>query len=406
MRQKRGGVNINLEQGFLSPQEELLELIKNNKSFKIGLPNEQDKFENRISLTPQAVEILVKNGHQIFIEKNAGLASNYKDYQYSEVGATIVKTKKEVYTSDIVMQVSPFTSDEIDILKGNQLIISSLHLKSQTKENINKLIRKKITAIAHEFVRDQDGYLTVVRSMSEIAGNSAIIIAAEYLSKSHGGKGVLLGGITGITPTEVVILGAGTAGEFAARTALGLGAIIRIFDNSIFRLRRLNDHLKGKIITSVFHPHVLAKALLSADVVIGALRNDDNMCYPPVTETMVKSMKEGSVIVDLSIDNGACFETSSLTNHKKPTFLKHNVLHYCVPNVPSHVSRTSTLALSNIFSPLLSLLAYAGGVDQIIRNDIGVRSGVYVYKGILTNKKVGDVLGLMSKDINLLLAAF
>jgi alanine dehydrogenase len=401
----QGSRNFPIVQQFYQPKEEMLEVERRRKQLTIGLPKEESKGENRICLTPQSVDVLVNNGHDVMIERGAGLASNYTDKEYSDNGAHIVNGKSEIYQCDVVMQVSPFSTAEIDLLRGNQIIFSALQIKSQCEENIRKLMQKKVTAIALELVKDENDFFPVVRSMSEIAGISAVMIAGEYLSKAHGGKGVMLGGITGITPTEVIVLGAGTAAEYATRAASGLGAMVKVFDDSIYRLRRLEDHLGHRVFTSIFHPHVLAKALASADVVIGALRYEKNISGFIVTEDMVSKMKPGSIIIDLSIDQGGCFETSMMTTHKDPVFKKFGVLHYCVPNVPSHVSRTASLALSNICSPLLLQIGRNGGVHQFIKYNSGLRHGTYIYRGILTNRRLGDTFGILAKDIDLLLAA-
>lgn len=400
-----GSKNFPLGHEFFQPKEEMLELERRRKQLVIGIPKEEYRGENRICLTPQSVELLVNNGHEVVLEQGAGLASNYTDEEYSENGARIVLEKKEVYQCDTVIQVSPFSSAEIDMLRGNQILFSALQIKSQCGENVRKLMQKKVTAIALELVKDRDNFYPVVRSMAEIAGISSIMIAGEYLSKAHGGKGVMLGGVTGITPTEVIILGAGTAAEYATRAALGLGAMVKVFDDSIYRLRRLEDHLGHRVFTSIFHPHVLEKALASADVVIGAIRHSKEHVGYMVTEDMVEKMKPGSIVIDLSIDQGGCFETSMLTNHKDPVYKKYGVLHYCVPNVPSHVSRTASLALSNICAPLILNIGQNGGVHKFIKNDIGLRHGTYVYRGILTNRRLGDTFGILAKDIDLLLAA-
>lgn len=400
-----GSKKFPLGHEFFNPKEEMLEVERKRKSLAIGIPREDYRGENRVCLTPQSVELLVNNGHDVMLERGAGVASNYTDKEYSDNGAIIVNEKEQIYQCDVIMQVSPFSSHEIDLLRGNQILFSALQIKSQCGENIRKLMQKKVTAIALELVKDQDNFFPVVRSMSEIAGISSISIAAEYLSKAHGGKGVLLGGVTGITPTEVIILGAGTAAEYATRAALGLGAMVKVFDDSIFRLRRLEDHLGHRVFTSIFHPQVLEKALGSADVVIGAMRNGRESSGFMVTEEMVEKMKPGSIIIDLNVDQGGCFETSMLTNHKDPVFKRHGVLHYCVPNMPSHVSRTASLALSNICAPLLIRIGDNGGVHPFIKQDTGIRHGTYVYRGILTNRRIGDTFGILAKDIDLLLAA-
>jgi len=392
--------------GFL-PQEEMLEIGKKKQKLVIGIPKENKKHESRVGLTPEAVEILVNNEHEIIIEKGAGLAANYTDTYYSENGAQIVDSKSEVYQCDIVLKIAPPTIEEIGLFKNNQILLSSLHFPSQTEEYIRQLMRKKVTAISFEGLKDRDNNCyPVVRSMSEIAGTTSILIAAEYLSNVHEGKGVLLGGITGITPTEVIILGAGTAAEYAARAALGLGAFIKVFDYSVTKLKRLQTNLSNRLFTSVFHPRVIKKHLKSADIVIGAVHLGDKGPLFLITEEMVKEMKKGAVIVDLSIDQGGCIETSECRNHSNPVYTKYDVIHYCVPNIASRVARTASIALSNVFNPLLLSIADAGGVQKHLKDDLGLRHGVYIYNGILTNTRIGNHFGIPSKDIDLLMAAF
>lgn len=397
---------ITLQKEGLLPQEEKLEIGKKNQKFIIGIPKETDKNEGRVALTPLGVELLVLNGHQVIVEKDAGIVANFTDLHYSEYGAIIVDKKEDVYKADIIIKIAPMTLEELEMLVGNQILISSLHITQQTKEYIERLIQKKVTALSFESLKDSNNSFPIVRSMSEIVGSTSVLIAAEYLSNQHGGKGEMLGGITGVNPTEVVIIGAGTAGESAARTALGLGAMVRVFDNSVYKLRRIQNNLGQRIFTSLIHPKVLKNALKSADVVIGAVRLIDQGPRFIVTEEMVKNMKNESVIIDISIDQGGCFETSELTTHKNPVFRKHGVVHYCVPNTASRVARTASYALSNILSHVIVQIGEAGGINQLLKKDAGTRNGVYVYRGILTNDYIGQLFGLRSKDIDLLMAAF
>jgi len=390
----------------LLPQEEKLEIGKQTQRLVIGIPAEADKTESRIPLTPEAVEILVNQGHQIIIEKDAGKKANYTDHQYSEKGGEIVQTAGEVYKSQIVLKIAPLLPGEIEMLTDNQVVISSLHLTDSVGKNLRDMMKKKATALAFESIRDQDGAYPVVRAMSSIAGSTSILVAAEYLSNVNKGKGVMLGGISGITPTEVVILGAGTAGEFAARAALGLGASVKIFDDSIKRLMELQDILGQRLYTSIFHQQVLERVLKTADVVIGTILPEETKGPIVISEDQVKLMKRGSVIVDLSIDRGGCFETSEVRNHDDPAFEKHGVIHYCVPNITARVARTSSIAISNVFAPLLSEIGDAGGIKQYLKEDAGLRHGVYIYNGILTNSYLGSLYGIPSRDINLLMAAF
>jgi alanine dehydrogenase len=400
-----GSSNYPTRHELLQPQEELMECERKQQQFVIGIPREDYKGENRVCLAPQSVEFLVTNGHEVLIETGAGLASNFTDKEFSDYGAIIVNTKEEVLQADVVLQMTPFSEAEIDMLRGNQLLISTLQCRNQCLETIQKLKQKRVTALALELMKDCDNHYPVVRSMSEIGGIASIMIAGEYLSKSHGGKGILLGGVTGISPTEIVILGAGTVAEYATRSALGLGASVKVFDSSLYRLRRLEDHLGHRVFTSIYHPQTFEKAMSTADVVIGAIRYDHDRPHFMVTEEMVQKMKKDSIIVDLNIDQGGCFETSMPTTHKRPVFDKFGVLHYCVPNIPSRVAKTATLAMSNICAPLLMNIAAQGGIHKYVKNNKGIRSGIYIYRGILTNRKLADHLGLMSKDIELLVAA-
>ncbi len=398
--------SLSFNNELMMPQEEMLEVYKKNQKFKIGIPKEADKNESRIALTPFAVEQLVNNGHQVLIENNAGKEANFSNNEYSECGAKIINKKEVIYQCDIILKVSPLKNDEIDMLKGNQILISSIHIAQQKASYFRKLMQKKITALAFEYIKDNNDCFPIVRSMDEISGSTSILIASEYLSNVHDGKGEMLGGVTGVNSSEVIILGAGTAGEYAARTAHGLGALVKVFDASIFNLRQLQNNIGQRIYTSLLQPRVLSKALRSADVVIGALHYSDNDSPFFVTEEMLSKMKKNSVIIDISIDHGACFETSKVTSHSKPIFVKHDVIHYCVPNLPARVSRTASYAFSNIFAPFLLKLADMGSIKQAIRNDTGIRNGVYLFNGILTKNYIGNKFNIPSQDINLLTLAF
>ncbi len=387
----------------LMPQEEVLEVKKSSSSLQIGIPKETCMQEKRVSLTPDSVLLLVSNGHEVLVETGAGEDANYSDADYSEAGAQIVYSPKEVFECNIVLKIEPASSEEIDLLKHKQTLISALQLKTQTKEYFEKLAKKKVTALSFENMEDEDGIVPVVRSMSEIAGNTSILIAAEYLSNANQGKGFLLGGVSGVPPTEVVIIGAGTVGAYAARAALGLGASVKVFDKSLSRLRRLQGMLNNiPIYTCVIQPKILEKALMRCDVAIGAIRSENGRTPCIITDDMVRNMKPGSVIVDVSIDQGGCFESSELTNHEKPVFTKYDVVHYCVPNIASRVSRTASFSLSNILAPVLLNIAEYGGVDEIIAKNEGVRKGLYMYRGTLVNKSIGEWFDLPYTDAHLL----
>ncbi len=387
------------ESGFYLPQEEVLETKHGKKALDIGIPKEIFLQEKRVALAPDTVALLVNHGHNIIFERGAGVSCSFLDHEYSEAGAQIVDDVKKVYQADIVLKVSPPNLDELNMMKNGSTLISALQLKIQKKEYFQKLINKKTTAIAFDYIKDEEGIFPVVRSMSEIAGNGSILIAAECLSNFNGGKGLLLGGIAGVSTTNILIIGAGTVGEFAARSAKALGCSVKIFDTSLHKLRRIQDKLGVRLDTSIIHPKALQKAIRRADVVIGAIRFKDERTPCVVSEEMVKMMKPLSVIVDVSIDRGGCFETSELTSHINPTYIKHGVIHYCVPNIPSRMARTASFALSNIFSSLLLKIANLGGVkNTIIQND-NISQGVYVINGNLTNKVIGEWYDLPFKTL-------
>lgn len=392
-----------IRQGSLATQEEMLEIKKKKGTLFIGIPKETSFQDRRVTLVPEAVSLLVNNGHRVRIETRAGLGANFSDNEYSEAGAEICYDVQQIYECDVILKVAPPTEKEVEMLKGGQTFISALQLSHQPKEILQRLKDKKMTAIAWDYIQDEEGVFSIVRTLGEIAGNTSILIAGELLSSYSYGKGLMFGGIAGVQPTEVVILGAGTVGEYATRAALGLGASVKVFDNSLSRLRRLQNDIGSRLYTSVIQPKVLAKAVRRADVIIGALRAPNGITPCVVTEEMIESMKSGSVVVDVSIDQGGCVETSRITNHNDPTFIQHGVIHYCVPNIASKVSRTASFALSNHFSPTLLNIADKGGVEDLIRFDKGFRNGVYFYKGNLTNPVLAKAFGLKFKDINLLI---
>jgi len=392
-----------MQKGNLLPQEETLEIKKRKGSLFIGIPKEISFQERRVGLVPEAVNLLVANGHRVRVEAGCGIGANFSDNDYSEAGAEICSDRKEIYACDIIFKVAPPSEEEADLMVGNQTFISALQIATQPKEILKKLIAKKITAVAWDYIKDEEGVFSVVRTLGEIAGTTSILVAGELLSSFSSGKGMMLGGIAGVQPTEVVVIGAGTVGEFATRTALGLGASVKVFDNSLSKLRRLQNDIGSRVYTSIIQPKVLAKAIRRADVVIGALRSPLGRTPCVVSESMIESMKLGSVVVDVSIDQGGCFETSRITNHIDPTFVKHGVIHYCVPNIASRVSRTASFALSNIFSPLILEMGNNGGSAELIRRNEGFRNGVYIYKGVLTSEVLGKVFDLKYKNIELLL---
>jgi len=385
----------------LIPQEEKLEIARHKSDLFIGIPKETSFQERRICLTPDAVNSLVSHGHRVLLEAGAGESASYSDKEYNDAGAEITQDPKKVFGCPMILKVEPLTTAEIEMVNLNTVVISAIQLKTRKKDYFEKLAKKKITAFAFEFIKDDDGSYPAVKSLSEIAGTASILIAAELMINNADGKGLLFGNITGVAPTDVLIIGAGTVGEFAAKTALGLGATVKVFDNSITKLRRLQNNLKQPIFTSTIQPKALLKALRRCDVAIGALRGQ-NRTPVVVSETMVENMKKGAVIVDVSIDTGGCFESSEITTHEKPTFIKNNVIHYCVPNIPSRYSKTASLSISNIITPYLIQIAEDGGIESAIRCNPGLKHGLYFYHGILTNKSIGDWFDMPNSDINLI----
>lgn len=406
MNEKSKSGKISFSNAAFMPKEEHLETAIRNRHITIGLPSDSKDDEKRVALTPEAVSLLVDKDNEVIVQKGAGLGANYSDKDYSENGAILTDSISRVYSADVVIKVAPFSAKEAEYLKGNQVILSYLNVLKLNEEILGKLIRKKVTAIAFEKIRDNSGVMPVIETMSEICGVTSVLVASEYLSVMNGGKGVMLGGITGVTPTEVLILGANTAGEYAARAALGLGSTVKIFDESIDRLRKFQNLLGQRLQTSVFHPQVLKKALKSADVLIGAIELEDLRPWYYVTEEMVRGMKRGAVIIDLSIDRGGCIETTECRALQDPVYEKFGVIHFSAWNLPSRVARTASIALSNIFAPLLQNMADSGGITQLLKNNRGVRNGAYLYNGMLTNETLGQKFGIISKDLDLLISAF
>lgn len=400
MVSEEGMLNISSQ---LLPKEEMLAIEQQKSTLFIGLVTEYEDEENRVCLTPESIGILVDHGHSVLVQKGAGIKSGFSDMDYSENGGQLVETLEEVMEANIILKVSPLNEKERSLLKKKHIVISSLQIHSQCKEYFASFIESKATALAFEKIKDVTKAYPLIRSMSEIVGSTGIQLASFYLSHPKYGNKSMLGGIPGLKPAEIVIIGAGAVGEYAARAALGMGASVKIFDNSIYKLRRIQNNLNQNIFTSTLQPQVLLKALKDADVAIGALRAKDQGGYI-VPEYMVEAMKQGSIIIDISIDQGGVFETSRITSHKNPVFQKHGVTHYCVPNIASRVPYTASNALSNFFTPMLLEMAEAGGLSLYLKKYSGIRNGVYVFNGIITNQLIGDKYGFNYRDLDLLLA--
>ncbi len=385
--------------------EETLDVKPKVSRLNIGIPKEVAFQENRIALTPDAVSVLISNGHEVVIEHNAGEAAHFRDKDYAEAGAKIVYDRAEVLKAPILVKSAPVIEEDLPMLQMNQVIISPIHLTLLKADLLQKMMDKRITAISFENLRDDSGTYPIVHSMSEIAGSAVLLIAAQYLGSANHGKGVLLGGISGIAPTKVIIIGAGIVGEYAARAALALGASVKVFDNDVYRLKRLQNNIGHRLWTSVIEPRMLSKQLKSCEVAVGALRSETGRTPMVVTEEMVSNMRPGSVVIDVSIDRGGCFETSELTSHEHPVFLKYGVIHYCVPNIPSGFARTASQAISNVLMPLLLEAGEEGGFDNLVWHHIHLRGGIYLFKGSLTNFYLSQRFDLKYTDLNLLIAS-
>ena len=382
----------------LLPKEEKLEVVKKGKKFSIGIPKETCLNERRTCITPDAVQVLVDNGHIIVVEEGAGEGSFFSDLQYAEAGAQIVKTPQEAFQQDLVLKINPPTNEEIDYLRASTYLVTALQINLRDSDYFNKLADKKVNAIAFEFIQDEYKQLSLVRLIGEIAGTSSILYASELLALSNG---LMLGGITGVRPSEVIIIGAGIVGEFATKAAIGLGASVKVYDNSISKLRRLHTIIDSRVPTSMIDPKELTKSLRRADVVIGALPRLNQT--PIVTEDMVLKMKKGSVIIDVTIDNGKVFETSELTTQENPYFIKHDVIHCGLPNLTSRIPRTTTKAISNFFLSYILNYDDEGGFENMLLKNNEMKQSLYMYKGRHTKKLICERFNLTYHDINLLL---
>ncbi|MCP4484924.1 MAG: alanine dehydrogenase [Flavobacteriaceae bacterium] len=386
----------------LLPQEETLEIVKQKGELYIGLPKETHFQEKRICLTPDAIAAIVANDHRVLIEKGAGEKAGFSDSDYSEAGAELTDDKNKVFGCPIILKVEPPSLDEIELINPKTILITALQLKTRDKVYFEALAKKKLTALAFEFIKDEAHSYPAVKALSEIAGTASVLIASELMANNELSNGMLFGNISGVPPAEVVVIGAGTVGEYATRSALGLGANVKVFDTSITRLRNLQVKVGRPLYTSTLQPKYLMKALRRCDVAIGALKGT-NRAPVVVTEDMVEKMKNGAVIIDVSIDMGGCFETTEITSHDQPTKIKHGVIHYGVPNIPARYPKTASISISNIFTPYLLNMAESGGLENAIRFDSGLKNGLYFYRGILTNKAVADWFGLPYSDLNILL---
>lgn len=395
------------KQGAFIPQELLKEISRIGNRLLVGIPRERSEEERRLALTPEAVEMLTECGHHVVVETGAGLGINYSDNYYSEAGAEIVETPAEVYQADIILKILPPLLAEVVLMKPRAILFSMVQLNIFSPEAFAMMVAKRITAIAYELLSDERHKCPVLNVISEIEGTASITIASELLSNTQGGKGILLGGIPGVSPTEVVIVGAGNAGTVAARAALALGASVKVFDDDINKLRTIQQVLGQGLFTSNFHPNVLSNAFKNADVVIGAIRYINTRRRYVIAEDLIRSMKRGALVIDLRINQGGCFETTCCLTPSDPSvFEQYGILHYCKPNISNHVARTTSMAFSNLFVPMLLTLGDMGAVQTMIKLDNGFRAGVYIYCGKPVNAYVADNFHLSSNNLDLYLSAF
>ncbi|MAL17369.1 MAG: alanine dehydrogenase [Balneola sp.] len=397
---------LDTEQIGLKTLEKHLIRSKSEVSLKIGLPKEISNDERRVTLTPGGVSILKANGHEIFIEKGAGENANFSDREYADAGAEIAYSPDDVFKkSDLILKIAPLAQEEFELLQPDQALISALHMGSQTEQYLEAVTEKSITGIGYEFIRGDDKEFPIVRMMHEITGSMSVQIAAHYLESMSGGQGIMLGGISGVPPATVVILGAGITGEYAARTALGYGAQVFVMDTDLAALRRLENALDRRIITAVANHQYLNTALKFADIIIGAAMAEGERSPCWVTDEMVAGMKPGSVIVDTVIDQGGCVATSRPTTHSDPVYTKHDVIHHCVPNIPANVPRTATYALNNVLVPYILAIGNAGGVKECLWENVALRNGTYSYKKHITKKSLAKMFDMPYREIEMLIAS-
>ena len=396
---------LGIEYGLLT-MEKRAKLSEKHRVLRIAIPKEVSNEERRVAVSPAGVHTLVSNGHEVMVGADAGEAAHFPDTEYADAGAQVESDTATLYREcELIVKVGPPSEEELKLLQEKQILISALHLGETTPDFLKRLMDLGITGIGFEFIRDSDGTLPIVRMMHEIMGSMAVQIAARYLESAEGGKGVMLGGISGVPPSNVVILGAGVVGEWAARTALGFGAHVIVLDHDLGALRALEHYLDRRITTAMATEQYIRHAVQTADVLVGAMMTAGQRAPIMVSRDMVASMRDGSVIVDAVIDQGGCIETSKPTTHSEPAFKENGVIHYCIPNMPSNAARTATYALTNVLVPYLIKIGDVGSVNDALWTDVGLRNGTYVYRRHLTKKSLATMFGMPYRDIELLIAS-
>ncbi len=383
-----------------------IDLLQKSKKTKIGIPAEIIIDEKRIAIIPDDVATLVEMDIEIYIESGAGEGANFTDLEYSEAGAIITTDKKQVFSHcDIIIKITPLTDIEIDMLGTNKILISALHLSTLKADKIKKLQEKRTTCLAYELFNDSNNFNPFLHIIGEIIGSSSVMIAAELMSNVYGGNGLMLGGLTGLPPAEVVILGTDISAKYAIRIATGLGANIKVFDYTIENLINFHNIFGQHLYTSILNYKTLSKSLNTADVVINTLEKQAQQDYILPLEFLTY-MKTGAVIIDLKVDSGSVIESSHITTFENPTFVKSGVIHYCVPNMASRVSRTSSVAISNILLPFLINILNSGSIIHSLQSSISCRNSTYLLKGVLTDKTIANTFKMDFTDINLIIHIF
>jgi len=370
----------------------------------IGVPRETHRHEHRVGLTPFAVRRFVSQHHQVVVERSAGLTARFTDREYEEAGAQIVYSSEEAYRrADLVCKVGVISSEELDLVKPGLVIGAFHHLAVAPKSTVERLRALEVTAIGYELIQDTHGRRSILVPFSEMAGQMAVYLASHYLQNEAGGRGILLGSVPGIAPPTVLILGAGTVGRTAARRALAIGAHVIVLDQQLEKLRAVSQELSGQVVTQVVSQGRLAQYTRIADVVIGAVLIPGARAPFLVTEEMVKAMRPGSVIIDLSIDQGGCVETSRPRTPDNPTYIVHDVVHYCVPNMTANVARTASRALADAAQELIDEIV-AKGVGGALGDNPGLAAGAYLYRGHVVQEQLAALHGLPVTPLEDLLA--
>ncbi len=365
----------------------------------VGVLNESNKIENRAGLTPSSVSFLVEKGHTIYFQAGAGLKAGYANEEYANQGANIVFTKEEVFgRSDVVLNISPLNQEECGMVKKDQVLFGFHHLAIAKKTLIEELLEKNVIIIGYEIIQDQNEELPFIESLSEVAGQMCLVISGHYLQTSQGGRGVIIGGVVSVPPATAVVIGSGVLAKSAVRAMLGAGAHTIALGRNMEKLRELEEVTSGKVITLIASKYNLQRMIKVADILIGAVLTPGEKAPVIITKDMVMSMKKGSLIIDLAIDQGGCVETSRLTTLEHPVFVEEGITHYCVPNITSAVSRTSTKVLSNVVTPYLLQIGELG-IEQALKDNSSLARGVYAYNGSLTKKNIADRFGLAYKKL-------